>query len=64
MGNIFDTVSIPRSEYDELLECRAKLEIVENIIVKDDSSYGYSSNTRATLEAVLGISREKKEKAD
>lgn len=58
------TITITKAEYDVLLARSLTLEIVERTVRNDsDSAYGYSSNTRAILEAVLGISRNK-EKAD
>ena len=57
-------ITISKSEYDILRAKSLKLDIVERTVRNDsDSAYGYSSNTRAILEAVLGISRNK-EKAD
>lgn len=59
------TITISKAEYDALHARTLILSIVERAVRNDsDSAYGYSSNTRAILEAVLGISREKKEKAD
>ena len=58
------TITITKAEYDALHAKSLKLDIVERTVRNDsDSAYGYSSNTRAILEAVLGISRNK-EKAD
>lgn len=57
-------ITITKAEYDALREKSLTLDIVERTVRNDsDSAYGYSSNTRAILEAVLGISRNK-EKAD
>lgn len=58
------TITITKAEYDALREKSLTLCIVERTVRNDsDSVFGYSSNTRVILEAVLGISRNK-EKAD
>lgn len=57
-------ITIVKAEYDALRKKSLTLDIVERTVRNNsDSAYGYSSNTRAILEAVLGISRNK-EKAD
>lgn len=57
-------ITISKTEYDALREKLLILNIVERTVRNDSDAYGYSSNTRVILEAVLGINREKKEKAD
>ena len=57
------TITITKAEYDALHAKALTLCIVERTVRNDSNAYGYSSNTRAILEAVLGISRNK-EKAD
>lgn len=56
------TITITKAEYDALHAKSLTLDIVERTVRNDSDAYGYSSNTRAILEAVLGI--ERKEKAD
>lgn len=57
-------ITITKAEYDALRKKSLTLDIVERTVRDDsDSVFGYSSNTRVILEAVLGISRNR-EKAD
>lgn len=56
-------IAISKMEYDKLRSNTTALFIIERAVRNDSEMYGYSSNTRAIVEAVLGISRNK-EKAD
>ena len=52
------TITIAVERYNELMKADIKLEIIKKALEKDDTQYGYSSDTKRVIDAVLGITRE------
>jgi hypothetical protein len=53
-------VTIPQEEYVRLLKAEGLFELVRTIALKDNSMYGYSTDTSKFIDILLGISRKEK----
>ena len=52
-----DLVTIEVLKHEKLIEAFTKLEIIRKTVEKDDTQYGYSSETKMIIDAVLNITR-------